>query len=56
MPLSIHKSMFNPLAKRLGRGEGGPVDGVGYETIPLRDGEEREDKGNRGILKINLLW
>ena len=48
--------MFNPLAKRPGRGEGGPVDGVGYETIPSRDGEEREDKGNRGILKINLLW
>lgn len=53
---SIHKSMFNPLAKRPGRGEGGPVGGVGYETIPSRDGEQRGDKGDRGILKINLLW
>lgn len=49
---SIHKSMFNPLAKRPGRGEGGPVGGVGYETVPWRDGEERgRTKGTGESLK-----
>ncbi|TNN70710.1 hypothetical protein EYF80_018993 [Liparis tanakae] len=40
--------MFNPLAKRPGGGEGGPVGGAGCETIPSSDGEPRgqREQGN----------
>lgn len=33
----FHQSMFNPLAKRPGRGEGGPGGRAASETIPSRD-------------------
>lgn len=45
VPPSIHKSMFNPLTKRPGRGEGGPGGGAGYETIRREEVDKRE-RGN----------